>query len=1715
VGIFSDIAGGAGSVLETVGAGAASFGQGVFTGSSSQIRIPPQRRGEEDSTYLSRVHAFMREQRQGKASGRRSGISELLDFGHALEMSKATPWREEGLVDKFDALDATQQLQIARSGSLDSLTGDTYFERGGILNPTLPRPARDVIKGIPLVGEEVERIATGTTTPIGLLGAGVFGPGVAARGVAGSLAGGLGGQALESAGVDPRIDVGPLTVSAALVGGLAGRRAGVGGLRSAAVAGTAGLAAEQVTDTPALELGPRSIGEIAGGLWTGTPHLSPSAKAAAVTARTKNLGELRNLIEVSEESMRKTGAITVDQEAALTRMKMYVDNGPLEQHNYAAQFQGGNVSPSLMEQDFATVFAAAVGEPGGGGAFGNQAAGKANVGWLSDHTRWITNRASRQWMLKESSPDWYALNAHMSMEGAADGWGNGLQGMALAEAEAGFGMRMLQGEGLTGVAERVTGRAGIKARQVVAPLSDQFLDMPKGKGGLEPTVQNIIENPGAWDLTYAQTNVIEGYHAFIQGVDDHVRASLKALGRTPKEIDAYLKKIPGQEGPYFHRLAVDGEGNVMGATNKNWGAEQNFQKQRSDLATTRYLDSMTASASNYAENAMRVLTYETILKPMAHRLGVKASEFVPQGFISDLDAKKAQGAWLKKAEHLASTANSGRNPQTIRKLAAELAQDPNAPPGLADELYPLSQVEDDIIAGAAENVGQKVKAAAKATAKSIAADEKLLVTQQKAFGNLRKAWLAQNADAVKQGDIASRQTQGALDRINNAVEDVIASMAASRKALGKTAEKAAVALAKPKGTERVAIERLVKMMDEVADVSLPAGVRDAINDIVAAEGRIVEFGKRSQLATKGGETVAKGKAASTAAETRAAGEANRALGASDEAVAATQTVARGEEARKLYRANARAVLKKIKSATGDNAVGRQLATNQIQMAKRFIAGTKGYKMLDANKFSGLSGYRFQDDLAKEINKAFSNYEPSQGLINDINGYMAFQHMLVAGTADMGQLGLHLFVMLRPGTIRMVPRMLKDMLTDQATDAFIAGAASRRSMDGTSMRTHATRYNLRHAVEAARASDVQFMPGVNLKTATGYVQNWWVNATFSRGIRWGRQSQFEHNIRLIEASTGKPITPAEGQIAARNAEMITGDFNWTRAGIPQTQRTAERTALRFAPTWVRSQMKLIISAATLSRGAEAMLARKALAAEITTMAMIYTGAAFATGQSAPEVASNLSPLKADGTYNKNFMTISVKDPITGKGVKMGPGGVVLSVMRTASKMADLSFKAAQGDKEALNRLVDIRDTGQPLTGFWRAGAPILTGLMYDIVQGRESYGDRELGAEPEHWMNNAKSFVEGFEPFSISALREEGPLSGVTQSLGGRAFPVSAPELFLDEGDRLAQEEGFQSWKDTPKATRAALIRGNEKLSDLDAEREKFYERFGNDEDKLFDEIDKSQGAMEEGLLASYAGVQAGVLSIPDFRQRFSEMQREHGHLANSLLGASDDDVAVMRKDETKQDFYARQYTAIQPEQFDQDQDGVVDEVEFQEWRKARAAFWQENPEASNFRSYITVDYQARKWKTPEMGAIALERYEALDLYEEFGRMPKYQGLSVDDADFVDRARKVKERIVDEARYQGGQLSSRQAWSAVMQQVGNMTQRQASLFQMAMALDDRTVRSRLFNPARVSFLQANPLLAEWYPSVIEGAGISTGDRGRLGLPPPAGDSAEAQVAQLAR
>jgi hypothetical protein len=335
---------------------------------------------------------------------------------------------------------------------------------------------------------------------------------------------------------------------------------------------------------------------------------------------------------------------------------------------------------------------------------------------------------------------------------------------------------------------------------------------------------------------------------------------------------------------------------------------------------------------------------------------------------------------------------------------------------------------------------------------------------------------------------------------------------------------------------------------------------------------------------------------------------------------------------------------------------------------------------------------------------------------------------------------------------------------------------------------------------------------------------------------------------------------------------------------------------------------------------------------------------------------------------------------------------------------------------------------------------------------------------------------------------------------------------MDIADKKAAEAGFRRWEDVPKATQSDILRKDAELSEALEAKDAYYERFPgrqSQEDFVFTEIDNSRRFTEDTLLASWKAVEAGNLSLVDFRQRFSDATANHAFLTARLMDGLDPTLK-QRDGETEQDYYGRLYHGIQPEQYDVDQDGIVSPVEWDAWRESRKQFWNAFPAARKFRTYVEVDYPTRHWRSDDMAALHRKRTTLMAAYDAFLQIPKYRGMSAEDGNFLDSVLGLADRKAREIQFMLAEkgldprkvrIPAKLAWRMVLEdlQGQSLTDRQIDLIKIAILLDRKpAMKKKLLGAERAQYLMDNREMTAWYPSAFQDAGLDDRMIALLGL-----------------
>ena len=177
-----------------------------------------------------------------------------------------------------------------------------------------------------------------------------------------------------------------------------------------------------------------------------------------------------------------------------------------------------------------------------------------------------------------------------------------------------------------------------------------------------------------------------------------------------------------------------------------------------------------------------------------------------------------------------------------------------------------------------------------------------------------------------------------------------------------------------------------------------------------------------------------------------------------------------------------------------------------------------------------------------------------------------------------------------------------------------------------MASLATRGGLKLPVDVLDPMNAVGRPAGITRALAGYAMNLPTNRPWNNAIRLGRQSYFESTINWVEGLKKVPITDAQLDTIAKAAETWTGGFDYAGAGISRSQQALERGVGRFGPQYLRSQIKMIMAAATPGFGLEQNLAREHLAGTIGTIMLAYTAAGAMLGQT-----PNLDPTEVNVPY----------------------------------------------------------------------------------------------------------------------------------------------------------------------------------------------------------------------------------------------------------------------------------------------------------------------------------------------------------------------------------------------------------------------------------------------------------------------------------------------------
>ena len=303
--------------------------------------------------------------------------------------------------------------------------------------------------------------------------------------------------------------------------------------------------------------------------------------------------------------------------------------------------------------------------------------------------------------------------------------------------------------------------------------------------------------------------------------------------------------------------------------------------------------------------------------------------------------------------------------------------------------------------------------------------------------------------------------------------------------------------------------------------------------------------------------------------------------------------------------------------------------------------------------------------------------------------------------------------------------------------------------------------------------------------------------------------------------------------ARHLDRMTGVMSMKGLGIGRTQRDFETGFLWFAPRYTRAGFALVSD--VLKGGLTGSEARKALGSLMAGGAAFYTGTCLALGQE-----PNFDPSTG------RFMTIEIKDPLTGTTRHFGVGGMMTSLIRFG---ADLAATVKDNPEDLFIPVKDgqLNRFDNPFIRFLYSKSAPVTGFMSGLITGKNYFG------EPfENPMDYGKFLLEQVTPIFAQELMEEDGIAPTTiaaEQLGLRTFPQSDWEKRNIVRDRIAQQVHGMTWEDLGtkmgKAYQLQLERDYPELQEAAEKASEMSSKMARGEGKVWDEWYKENRSIED------------------------------------------------------------------------------------------------------------------------------------------------------------------------------------------------------------------------------------------------------------------------------
>ena len=345
----------------------------------------------------------------------------------------------------------------------------------------------------------------------------------------------------------------------------------------------------------------------------------------------------------------------------------------------------------------------------------------------------------------------------------------------------------------------------------------------------------------------------------------------------------------------------------------------------------------------------------------------------------------------------------------------------------------------------------------------------------------------------------------------------------------------------------------------------------------------------------------------------------------------------------------------------------------------------------------------------------------------------------------------------------------------------------------------------------------------------------------------------------------PFVPrAEWTELARILDRMTGTMSTKALGLGANMRAFEGGFVFFAPRYTRAVFALMGD--VFKGGIAGSEARKALGGLAAGGTIFYLGVCKALGQEA-----DLDPRSA------NFMTIEIG------GRNIGIGGTIYGVTRLLGNLAAAGIDVAEGEKSAWDIVKPFEDGGlnrwdNPFIRFlFGKSAPLTSGIV-SVIEQENYFG--EPFESPADWARFMASKTMPIWLQEVSGVDTGEPALHpgiVGAEIGGmRTFPRSEWERIKDLREQYSQSEYGKAWSDLNKLEQKQIDEGYEDIKELRGEWEERLLQRGDTEANYWHERNVVRERYEDDLADAQRGVDAGMVSLSDFRKRVQGLGAEYG-----------------------------------------------------------------------------------------------------------------------------------------------------------------------------------------------------------------------------------------------